>query len=80
VVRAEQARNESVIELTLQELVLKDQVIPIATTTYVAKEKSQTLIDANSLKIVARPRSLRIDSQKLLEFKTTEPVKIEIAK
>ncbi len=80
VVRAEQTRNESIIELTLQELVLKDQVIPIATTSYVAKEKSQALLDANSIKIVTRSRSARIDSQKLLEFKTAAPVKIDLTK
>jgi hypothetical protein len=78
VVRAEQTRTESVIELALQELVLKDRVIQIATTSYVAKEKSQTFRDPDSFKIVTRPRLLRIDSQSLLEFKTTEPVKIEL--
>ena len=80
VVRAEQGRQESVLTITLQELLVNQQSIPITTTAYAVKEKPQTLFGTDSLKIVTRNRSLRIPEQTVIEFKTTEPVKINVSK
>jgi hypothetical protein len=77
VIQAEQGKYGSALVITLREIILEQQVIPIATTNYTAWDKPPETVDANSLR---RQRTLRVSAQTFIEFKTTEPIKIDLSK
>jgi hypothetical protein len=79
VVKSEQGKSSSALVITLRKLILKHQEIPIDTTTYVLWDKLQEPSDTNSLGTLRRSRILRISSQMFIEFKTTEPVEIDVS-
>lgn len=68
--------KEAVLTVTLRDLLLNQQAIPITTTEYTVSNKARPLLETSSLKIVTRPRELRIAEQSVIEFKTTEAIKL----
>ncbi len=79
IVQAEQGKYGSALVVTLRELILKQQVILITTTNYTAWDRSQGASDSNVFNTPKRSRILRIASQMVIAFKTTESVEIDIS-
>ncbi|PID58620.1 hypothetical protein CSB45_03490 [candidate division KSB3 bacterium] len=76
VVRSEQRRNGATLAITLGEVRLDDQVIPLKTSNYMVQEKSSNVIDLDlsTLRIVKRVRDMRIPYQSVVEFKTLQAI------
>ena len=80
VVEAERGRYETVLAITLRELIIQEQVIPITTKDYVVRGKAETVLDVTSLKIVTRERPLQIPYRALVEFETTAAINLQQVK
>lgn len=78
VVKSEQGRSSSVLVIGLRKLLLKQEVIPISTTTYGMWDRVPEGSDA--VKSYRKGRLLQIPSQTVLEFKTTKPITIDLSK
>jgi hypothetical protein len=77
VVTAERGRYETALAITLRELIIQEQVIPITTKDYVVRGKSETVLDVTSLKIVTRERPLQIPYRAIVEFETTTAIDLQ---
>lgn len=78
VIKSEQGMFSSGLVITLRELILKQKVIPIFTTTYAIWDRVPESSDA--VKTYRQGRLLEIPSQTVLEFKTTKPITIDLMK
>jgi hypothetical protein len=77
VLEAERGRNETALAITLRELIIQEQVVPITTKDYVVRGKAETVLDVTSLKIVRRERPLQIPYRSVVEFETTAAINLQ---
>jgi hypothetical protein len=80
VVEAERGRYETALAITLRELIIQEQVIPITTKDYIVRGKAETVLDVTSLKIVTRERPLQIPYRSIVEFETTTATDLQRVK
>jgi hypothetical protein len=78
VVKSEQGSSSSVLVIALRKLLLRQEVIPISTTTYGMWDRVPEGSDA--VKSYRKGRLLQIPPQTILEFKTTKPITIDLSK
>ncbi|PIE33811.1 hypothetical protein CSA56_09875 [candidate division KSB3 bacterium] len=77
IVTAEDSRSGATLAITLREMILRDQVIPLVTNNYMVQEETaKNVFDLgiSTLKIVRRDREVNIPYRSLVEFETAEPV------
>jgi hypothetical protein len=78
VLKSERGKYGSALVITLRQLLLKQQTVPITTTNYGMWDRLQETSEAT--KPLRRSRFLEIPSQTVLELKTTAPVTIDLSK
>jgi hypothetical protein len=78
VLKSERGKYGSALVITLRQLLLKQQTVPITTTNYGMWDRVQETSDTT--KPLRRSRFLEISSQTVLELKTTAPVTIDLSK
>lgn len=78
VIKSEQGQSSSGLVITLRELILKQKVIPIFTTSYAMWDRVPESSDA--VESYRQGRLLEIPSQTVLEFKVTKPITIVLSK
>lgn len=81
VVASEQGKMGSTLAVTIREVVVDKQVIPLSTSSYMVQDEAQNVLDLGitTLKIVKRERDLQIPYRSVLEFETLEPIKFRRA-
>ncbi len=82
VVTAKEGRNGATMAITLRELIVKDQVLPLVTTNYLVQEEAaKNVFDlgVSTLKIVTRNRDVNIPYRSLIEFEMTKPLHIRFS-
>lgn len=75
VAKIQQNRNGAAIAIELKELEMNRKIIPITTKLYVVQTKDETPAGINSPKLIARPRTLQIPSQTIINFELDKPLK-----
>lgn len=76
VLRSDQGKTESALVITIKEVILDDQEILLETTSHAMWDRVQDTPGT----VTRRVRTLRIPSESVLEFKTTEAVTIDMRK
>ena len=81
VVASEQGRMGSTLAITISEVVVDDQVIPLKTSNYMVQDKAENVLDLgmSSLRIVKRERDMQIPYRSVVEFETLKPVRFRRA-
>ena len=77
IVTAEDGRNGATLAITLREMIIREQVVPLVTNNYMVQEEAaKNVFDLgiNSLKIVTRDRDVNIPYRSLVEFEMAEPL------
>ncbi|GAK57613.1 hypothetical protein U27_04580 [Candidatus Vecturithrix granuli] len=77
VVMAQQDRVGATLVIELKELEMNRKIIPITTKPYIVQTKAETLIGTNSLKMIARPRTLQIPYRTIVNFELDQSLKFE---
>lgn len=77
VVMVQQDRAGATLVVELKELELNRKIVPITTRPYIVQTKAETLIGTNSLKMVARPRTLQIPYRTIIDFELARPLKFK---
>jgi len=75
VVRVQQDRSGATLAIELKELEMNRKIVPITTKPYIVQVKAETLIGTNSLKMIARPRTLQIPYRTIVNFELAKPLK-----
>ena len=81
VVASEQGKMGSTLAITIREVVVDNQVIPVETSNYMVQDEAKNVLDLgiSTLKIVKRDRNLQIPYRSVVEFETLEPIKFRRA-
>ncbi|MCP4399289.1 MAG: hypothetical protein GY801_18555 [bacterium] len=81
IVRSRQEQTGSTLAITLREVVMDNQVIPLSTSNYKVQDKAKNVLDlgVSTLRIVKRDRDLQIPYKSVLEFEMTEAIEFRRA-
>lgn len=80
IVTVKQDRSGSTMAITLRELVVDDNPVSVTTQSYVVRENVKNALDLGiaTLKVMPRDRMKAIPYRSLIEFQTSEPLKITV--